>query len=474
MVARDIDIAIRARDEASAVLSQVTGNLTSMLDRLVGVAGLVAGSAAAVIGGRKLVRMSEEMAEAFIKQERATRGMNDAQQEFASNVQKQLGVGDEVVLRLMQQARLLGVNEEELNKVALAAIGMAEATGQGLQEVLRQFATNTETLNDNLESAARGIELKRQANEGLEGAMARSANSMGDLREKVGELIAPMLTVIHNGIGVFAEVAQNALVPAIDTVNGMLSVFGSIMQQVTEYVVGAVSAIQTAFSNLGVIIEIAMTTGELALTSFTASLQHSLAVNVPQILDWFSRNWLNIMEDLGQATLTIFQNMAVKVALVFATMWDYINSGFEGGVAGLGARVAAALEGSLLKGFKAKTESLPELIERGITNREAALAARLSMLGGKLGKSFTETFNQNMAILGGNLADLPGLSALDIADTGSAASALKATEGRLLTRGPADDPINKVVDNTKKTADEVKGLRGDMQRNPKLEVTLVQ
>jgi len=59
------------------------------------------------------------------------------------------------------------------------------------------------------------------------------------------------------------------------------------------------------------------------------------------------------------------------------------------------------------------------------------------------------------------------LSTTGKTDAGKAASELKAVESRLLTRGKADDPINKVASNTEKTAKELAGLRADMAKNNK-------
>jgi hypothetical protein len=56
-------------------------------------------------------------------------------QAFASDMQKLTGVGDEVTLGLMRQAAMLGVDADQLDDAAKAAIGLSEATGKRSRRV---------------------------------------------------------------------------------------------------------------------------------------------------------------------------------------------------------------------------------------------------------------------------------------------------------------------------------------------------
>src|SRR5690606_38128169 len=123
---------------------------------------------------------------------------------------KLTGVGDEVTLGLMKQASMLGVNAEQLDDAAKAAIGLSEATGKSLDEsikivnnslagefgalgevipAMRQMTTEEEKLAAVLELSRRGLEAKTAASGTVAGMTDRASGAIGDLMESVGALL---------------------------------------------------------------------------------------------------------------------------------------------------------------------------------------------------------------------------------------------------------------------------------------------
>ena len=463
----DVNIVMRAQDEASRVLNEVASSVDNLSNRLMGAAGLVAGAAGAVLGGRALIGMAEDATEAFVRQTKATRDASDGQQAFAARVQSALGVGDELVLQLMQQARILGVTEDKLDDVALAAIGVAEATGQNLQAVVQSLASDEDKLADSLETARRGLELKKQAAGELDGVMQRSSNAVTDLKERVGELLAPFQRVIHTGLAVFAETAEQALVPAIEMVSKTLGALGDIAMFGARGAIAAVTAVEVAFTEFGTLVDIVMKTAELAILNFVGEVQHFFTVALPQYGAWLGRNWVNLFIDIGNSIFTIWKNMVQKLGNVIFEFWMFVESGFEGGLARLGQRISTAIQGSLLEGFEARTEALPDIVGRKLTAREQQLATQVGAMANHLGETLNEKFQARVKAL-----DAPGID-LNLDGSGGGAGLgggqggqLTAVESRLLTRGPGDDPLNRIEDHTKRTADGIDRLVNKQQQRP--------
>lgn len=451
----DVNIAIRAQDEASRVLNEVATSVDNLSNRLAGAAGLVAGAAAAVLGGRKLVDMAQDATDAFNRQTRAARGASDGQLEFADRVQRALGVGDELVLQLMQQARILGVNEDKLDDVALAAIGVAEATGQNLQSVVQSLASDEEKLAKSLETAQRGLQLKAKAAQELDGVMSRSANAITDLKERVGELLAPFMRVIHMGIAVFAEQAEQALIPAVNAVNGAMKQLGDIANFAARLAIGAVTAIEVAFTEFGTVVDIVMKTAELAILNFVGEVKHFFTIALPQYGAWLGRNWINLFIDMGNAIFTIWQNLVQKLGNIIFEFWMFVESGFEGGISRLGTKINDAIQGSLLEGFEARTESLPDIVGRKLTAREQLLADQIGAMATGLGQTFNDKFQARIQALNAPLPDLNLGGPGGVGAGGAQNNQLTAVEGRLRTRGPGQDPLNNIEKHTKRTADGI-------------------
>jgi hypothetical protein len=193
-------------------------------------------------------------------------------------------------------------------------------------------------------------------------------------------------------------------------------------------------------------------------------------------LSWFGNNWTTLLADIFSAGLTIVQNYIQNYGDVLLALWDWVSSGFSGGAEKLFMDVAQIANRNLLEGFQASTEPLPDIIARQLTDREQELTQRIGEIGTSIGEEFANKFSDRMAAVNETFEDFnlqANLTANEAAKTlGKAATtkaSLDATEGRLLTRGRADQGIDRVAANTEKTVTAIMSLE---QRVADLKLTL--
>ena len=230
-----IDIVLKARDQASAKLGKVgrasrglAGNLSSLKTLA---AGLGVG-----IGVAGIMQFARSSYEAFGRQEKATRRLSDAlgllgkmqrgtraeMTGFAADIQKITTIGDEAVLEMMSLGSSLGkLSGESLKDATKAAIGLSKALGTDTTAAMRLVAraaigdtsqlarygiklaegmSAQEKFNELLRIGAGSFKLATGEAKTLTGQMDQLANSWGDAKEKAG--------------GYFAEVAAGMIVLA--------------------------------------------------------------------------------------------------------------------------------------------------------------------------------------------------------------------------------------------------------------------
>lgn len=448
--------------------------------------------------------------EAFLTQEKAARGATESQKQFASQMQVVLGVGDEVSLNLMRQAKALGISDEHLQEATKSAIGLSQATGAGLDESLKKVnqamrgnanalaevipgLANLKTEGEKLAAAneliSRGLAEQKAQMEGLQGIQTRASNSLGDLMEVFGQILAPIRAVVSQGIAVFAETMQSVLAPAAALAKEAMSQLPAIFEWVSTSIVGAITVADVAISNFPSIIELAVSTAELYWIQFSETIKHTLTVVIPSYFTWFSNNWVNVLTDIGSFTLTLMQNAmdnmlkiigmgytrALNIAGVFVDNWLTVLAGgataanllILGEMASFVSEASKIAAQGLTDGFESTTQSLPDVISRQLTEREQQLSEKIGKIGSKLGSEFSTKFSDRMETINEKFANFDLTSKLSqdtkaIASLGQKkeqASELKAVESRLLTRGRTDDPNAKIADNTAATVKELQAMR---------------
>ena len=428
---------------------------------------------------------------------------------------------DEVATASAGLAEALGIGQSAALKMVTQA--MAGNTSMLARSIpaLRGVTDQTEALAIISETAGKGL-LKLQTDaQSTRGVMERSAGAFGDLSEKIGALFEPIYRVTHQGLAIFAETLQTALGPAITSVNGafdsmrpyieaamegfrstaivvgvaveaIVSVMGGLVAAVfgtagstasgaemissaidgaARFIIGAITIVEVALTNLPTVWDMAVTGIALHLETMRADVEHVFTVVLPTYIGWFGDNALNLLTDYFNLYVTILTNFGEKVANFWSTIFDFISSGFDGGVSGLASKLGEALSGSLVEGFIAKTESLPEIAGRELTGSEAALAGDLARMGSDLAGQFNDKFQSRIAALDADLSssvqvEVPDIGALARQEIDSKVEVsipqLKGTDERLLTRGSVDDPNKQTAENTKALVEATKNLGKDI------------
>lgn len=293
---------------------------------------------AAVKSIQGISNLISDSTEAYNTQAQAVIGATDAQKAFASELQNSLGVGDEATLAIMQQAKALGIRNDQLEEATKAAIGISEATGVGMNEALkkvnralqgnadafsesipgiRDMATEQEKLDAINALVTRGLEKQSQKMQGLQGIQTRASNSWGDMLEVLGQILAPMRAIVSQGIAVFAETMQHVLAPAADFAAARLKMLPAILEGVKTAVVSAVTAIEVVYTNLPQIFEMVWTKVKLTWVQFSETAKHIFTVVVPQYISWFSENWRALMFDAATAVGIITTNAMSRMGELF-------------------------------------------------------------------------------------------------------------------------------------------------------------
>jgi hypothetical protein len=135
-------------------------------------------------------------------------------QQYASAIQKTTVYDDENVKGVMALASQLGIQGSQMEGVTKASIGLAEATGMGLEPAMRMIikasqghtetlmrygisidktASKQEQFNQVLKFGSDSFALAEIRGNGLIGTMAKMGNSWSELKEKVGGFLAKTL-----------------------------------------------------------------------------------------------------------------------------------------------------------------------------------------------------------------------------------------------------------------------------------------
>jgi hypothetical protein len=541
----DINISVAAIDEASEVLKEVRDNIqlvateteqaaasveNSSSSFQVSLGGLAKAAAAAVtayagfVSIRSILGFMGDATDAFSVQTEALEGLKaamdplvpnakaaaQAHAEFAAQLQAVTAVGDEVTLGLQKRAYLLGVEESQLDSVAAAAIGVAEATGLGLNEALRKVNDtingNTGALGEYLpalketedaeeqlrlvsELAANGLEQKQESLDRLAGSQEAAQGAMGDLMETIGQALAPFEILINQGVQVFAETLNSLLIPSVEGANSAFQAMGEWKDWLVEKAVAVAVGFSVVWDNVGQIVQLAGVTLELTMIQMVGAIEHALTVQAPAYAIWFADNFVNIIVDMGSAVATAITNIGKNIGELAFAIFNFVSSGFEGGMEGFSQKLSNAVFVGVMDGFEPTTQALPEIAKRQISAYEQSLINEGSKLTFNLADDFRKKFDLQMDRIRGMQADIPEID-VDLSATvdqglkdsmAANSQALQAVEGRLLTRGRAEDPTETVAENTtkmvgeqKKTNDRVDQLAKAIERNnPEIAITEV-
>ena len=232
MARHDVNVVVRARDEASKQFGKIGGSAMSMGSMLKKAASM----AAMYLGARQILRFGRESLAEFGKQEQAVNGLANAyrllgiegaapvkeMERFAEEIQKTTRYGDEMVLELATMGATMGkLSGKELQGATKAAMGLAKAYKIDVVAAMRLVARarmgDTQTLARYGIKLKEGLSAQQKYNEvvriGAENfrlvtdeasdyvvAIEMMKNHIGDLKEKIGEALVPTVLALTDRI----------------------------------------------------------------------------------------------------------------------------------------------------------------------------------------------------------------------------------------------------------------------------------
>lgn len=379
MAKRNVDVIIRARDEASRKFRQVGVSALGMGAMIRRAAGI----AAVYFGGREMIRGISRSLELYGQQEMALRKLSAAldligkgtqikdMADFASQIQKMTTYGDELILEVMALGSAMGkLSGQDLKDATKAAIGLSKAYGLELTAAMRLVARarvgDTTTLarygiklkeglstqqkfNQVIEIGARNFSLAEAEIGTYSGKLAKMKNVMGDLAENVGGVFAPVLGAAFEWITKTVEDNSEATTK-----------LAKIMSRVA-YTYGVI------YTHLGAAGSLAWDIVRLAAVGYYEDTKHFFEVALPAYLAWFGDNWKNVFLDAWNYQKTITLNMYDNLVNFFQAVWAYMN----------GEEFDFKWT-PLLEGFESTLSELPKIADRELTKLERELEDRIA------------------------------------------------------------------------------------------------
>lgn len=424
MAKSDVNVNIRAKDHASRVFKKIA---------------LAAG---AFLGVRTLGRVISGTTKAFIVQEQSVKNLEAAlgtigkageieqMKQFASQLQSVTTVGDETTLGLAQLGVTIGgLSGEALQDATLAAVGLSKSMKIDLNAAMllvsKAAAGNTsafsrygvvfnknmdaqERYNLVLQMGAKGMAIARAEANTFGGITQQLSNTWGDAKERMGEFIAN--------------------IPGLQT---GLKVAGVVIE------------------NFGLAWDIAWTQAGLSLLGYWEDFKFLFTTQIPDLWQWFARNWKDVFKTAGSFVASIFVNMGKNI-------WNFFKS-VAGWLKGDGFNFEWT---ALTEGMKNSIEELPIIAKREMTSVESKLAEQLAISQEKLGKKIAEKLS------GAGGPALSGAAALGAGGPGAVAAArggsLAAVESRFRTgttrRSAAEKAVVKTEKNTRDMARSIAAL----------------
>jgi hypothetical protein len=451
----DLEVTLGAKNEASEVLRQFQQdfqnagqNIQFSLRGLGQLAGLTAVVVGVVEGAKAIANFATSSVTAFDEVNKSAIRLNetlavlpnaagvsgDQLSRLAEQLERVTNVDQSQIVNQMTAAARRGADPGQLDEMAEAAIGLArvfdrdlgsamrlvEQATQGNFEAFRglipqidALATEEEKLAAVSKLAQTGLENKAQAaRSALESSEALHVATK-QLYQTVGALVVPFRDAVYKGMVLISDFINGQLNPDFDT-------FEQTIQRFKDSVSNVAMEVAEAFVT-------GFTIAEFAVKNFSDSLR--------VMVDGITL----LIVSMSQEIPFRFQEMAIQMS------WLVENIGAITAVVAMGKTT-----------FAEAFQDMPTLGQREITKLEESLANSINERSIGLVDEFARTLNERIAGLRRefqvpfdvNLAR----NQRPQAGTGlqNQLRDLQAFESRILTRGPAQSPVDKIAENTAK------------------------
>lgn len=473
----DIEVTLGAKNEASKVLREFQSEIGSTAQAvefsfrgLAQLAGTTAAVAAIVESGRSLFDFAKQSMLAFDETNKtairlketldiipgSVAGTSEEIRKLADSLERVTNVSASKIIDAATGALRRGADPKQLDEVTEAAVGLSRVFDRDLQSSMRLVEEATKGNFDAFTGLIPGIKslsteeeklaaVSRLAQTGLENK-AKSAReavestdalrvAMSQLYRTVGELLAPIRDVVYKGLILISDFIIGQINPDLET-------FEETIKRITEAVNGIAEYMATGFIG-------AFTAAETVVLNFSDSI--GVAV------DYVSLRITTMIEDVKYGFSSLFgqiQTLAANVPdLLFLALNELVRP----------ITIQTDEHEKIIKDVRERLSEALSVPDRQITQAEKALRDSINDRLENLFSQYTQKFNERVQSLSKEVkipfkVELERAGGLQPERPADLLRDLQAFESRIMTRGPAQSPVDKMVENTKKIADNTEKM----------------
>lgn len=242
---------------------------------------------------------------------------------------------------------------------ALAAIGTKLIDGLGLKEGITKVSAFVKSIGASiapamdsvLPSIRSGIETAIQWLTTLKDFFEPVRDAYFRLWSTMGEMIYTVFASAGETISIFFEVFGTDVKSAINWVRDLWTAF-------LDFVTGVIDGERMVLEHWDLSWAIIVASGELVWENLTTIVRTGIT-NIAELFPWLANNWYDVLMTMFDAAATIFINIGQNLRDTFASLWDWISSGFTTELPDFGAMWGE----SLLDGFHSTIKEMPDLTE---------------------------------------------------------------------------------------------------------------
>ena len=290
----NIKVSTPGAKKSKAQLKGLSGSISSLGKAALATGAVYFGARGLINGLSSAIRLAGEQEQAEKKLEVALGKTSKALLDHASSLQKMTTFGDEAIIGVQSSLAAFIKDEEQIKKATEATLDMAVAMGMDLKAagdlVAKTLGSSTNAMSrygiqvegavgstERLESLTNNVatlfggQAKAQT-QTMAGALKQAENSAGDLAEKIGENLSPLIIALANDFQRTAENLSELISPEVisdqDTLNALVrerNLLAKVENETLEIQSTTVDELFAGWEEFGQVSEMAIDLGTDAL-----------------------------------------------------------------------------------------------------------------------------------------------------------------------------------------------------------------
>jgi len=372
---------------AKSSLSSFAGGISGIIAPVAGVMAGVWGASAAISGAKGALQAQQKLAAVFEATGSAAGLSATEVAAFANDLQAVTNVdADDITEAAASLAAFTNIEGDQFTGILEGAANLSAVMGGDLQsnvKMLGKALSDPATAFGKLEKAgvsfseSQQAQIKSmQASGDLIGAQSALLVGLEDRFGGAAEAIADPWEQLQFALGDVGDAIGMAILPS-------LNVFSTAMSGVLGQVADGISWLQdfgieaaVVLSHVGGLLVLGATQWELFFVQAGLGAAHFFTDVIPAYLDWFGRNWSNVLFTMADLAMTVFINIGQNIRNAWQAVLDFF-SGNEVNFNWV----------PLTEGFRSAIDKLPDVPERVTTDFEKSLQRDIEAMSTDLGDS---------------------------------------------------------------------------------------